>query len=177
MDKSRAFTAPDGLNPVILYVDFDGVLHHENVIWHPTKGPVLHAPPSHRLFQHVDLLTEVIEPYPQLKIVLSTSWVLRHGYLRTANRLPLSLRNRVIGATFHSQMDKHLFRQSPRGMQVWADAIRRRPRDWLAIDDDYLHWPAWCRDKYIRTDEQLGISAPNVLREFRSKLKQAFCFR
>lgn len=56
-------------------------------------------------------------------------------------------------------------------MQVWSDVLRRRPRDWLAVDDDFLHWPAWCRDKYVRTHEQKGLSEPTVLEEFRVKLQ------
>jgi len=67
-------------------------------------------------------------------------------------------------------MDAELFKQAPRGMQVWADVLRRRPNDWLAIDDDYLHWPTWCRHKLVQTHEVLGISAPVVLAELRAKL-------
>lgn len=55
-------TALAGQDEVVLYLDFDGVLHHENVTWHPKKGAVLHAPLPHRLFQHVDLLEEEIAP-------------------------------------------------------------------------------------------------------------------
>jgi hypothetical protein len=29
---------PAGEGALILYLDFDGVLHHENVLWHPRKG-------------------------------------------------------------------------------------------------------------------------------------------
>ena len=38
-----------------------------------------------------------------------------------------------------------------RVMQVWSDVQRRRPRDWLALDDDWQDWPASCLDKYVRT--------------------------
>lgn len=162
---------PVGRGELILYLDFDGVLHHENVLWHPRKGAYLSAPSQYTLFQHVDLLTEVLVPYPQVRIVLSTSWVRQYGYTGTAKRLPSSLHARVIGATFHSKMDKVLFLQASRGMQVWSDVLRRKPRDWLALDDDHVNWPAWCRDKYIRTHEHEGIAAPDVLAEFRRKLE------
>lgn len=171
MDDLRDSTSPAGAGETLLYLDFDGVLHHENVVWHPGKGPVLHAPSPCRLFQHVGLLEAELAPYPRLRIVLSTSWVLYQGFARTARRLPLSLRDRIVGATFHSTMDKLEFRKAPRGMQVWSDVRRRQPRDWLAVDDDFLHWPAWCRDKYVRTHEHQGLSEPAVLEEFRVKLQ------
>lgn len=163
--------APRGRDGLILYLDFDGVLHHENVLWHPRKGAYLSAPPGYALFQHAELLEKLLAPYPQVQIVLSTSWVRQYGCERTAKKLPPGLRSRVIGATFHSSMDEDTFVLDPRGLQVWSDVVRRKPRDWLALDDDDLHWPAWCLDKYIRTHEHEGIGAPEVTAEFQQKLE------
>jgi hypothetical protein len=161
---------PRGRNDLLLYLDFDGVLHHENALWHPRRGVYLKAPQGYVLFQHAGLLEEILAPYPEVKIVLSTSWVRSYGCSKTANRLPPALRKRVIGATFHSQMYEQGFVDMPRGAQVSADVLRRKPRDWLALDDDYKNWPSWCLDKYVRTDEHEGISLPSVADEIRLKL-------
>lgn len=161
---------PKGAGQLILYLDFDGVLHHENVRWHPKKGAYLNAPPRYKLFQHADLLVSLLEPYPDIKIVLSTSWVRTYGCANTAKRLPADLRHRVIGATFHSQMYEQLFVDMPRGMQVWLDVVRRNPRDWFALDDDFLNWPAWCTDNFIQTHEHEGIGDPVVLTKIEKKL-------
>jgi len=155
--------APKGAGELILYLDYDGVLHHENCLWHPRKGPYLKAPSGHVLFQHAPLLAEVLEPYPDWKIVLSTSWVRTYGFYGAGKRLPEALRGRLIGATFHSRMNRHEFVASPRGMQVWGDVVIRQPRHWIALDDDYLHWPKWALDNYVQTDAALGISKPDVL--------------
>lgn len=154
----------------VLYLDFDGVLHPENV--HMTRrGPRLVDAPGHQLFEHVDLLDELLRPYPEVRIVLSTSWTCAYRSLRRAIRcLPLTLRERVVGATWHSSMDTELFRAAPRGMQIWADVLRRQPERWLALDDDWLHWPAWCRDRLVRTDEMLGIAEPALLARVREEL-------
>ena len=161
---------PRGKDELVAYLDFDGVCHHENVWWHPRRGPYIEAGPEFTLFQHIQLLIEVLEPYPDLRIVLSTSWVRRYTYSKAAKRLPALLRERVIGATFHSEMHEESFAAAPRGLQIWSDVLRRQPRDWLALDDDYLHWPAWCRDKLIRTHDVLGISESKVLAELKAKL-------
>lgn len=163
---------PRGRNGLILYLDFDGVLHHENVFWHPRRGAYLSAPPGYALFQHAGLLEKLLAPYPQVQIVLSTSWVRQYGCERTAKKLPPGLRSRVIGATFHSGMDEAAFVSEPRGLQVWSDVLRRKPRDWLALDDDFLDWPSWCLDKYVRTHEHEGLGAPEVTVEFRQKLER-----
>lgn len=163
---------PAGRGGLILYLDYDGVLHHENVLWHPSRGVYLDAPAQYVLFQHVDLLDAWLEPYPDVRLVLSTSWVRTFGFSRAARRLPPRLRARVIGATYHSQMNRQVFAAIPRGMQVWEDVQRRQPRDWLALDDDVEGWPDECRDKHIRTHLHEGLSAPDVSATFKAKLAE-----
>lgn len=154
----------------ILYLDFDGVLHHEACFWHPRRGAYLVAPPNYKLFQHAALLQELLTPYPDVQIVLSTSWVRRYGYSKTAKRLPPALRQRVIGATFHSQMNELKFSALPRGQQVIEDVLRRKPAKWLALDDDPSGWPEDCLSHFVRTDECEGISDPQTLEKLVGKL-------
>ena len=137
-----------GAGELVIYIDYDGVLHHENVLWHPRIGAYLSAPKEYVLFQHTQPLEQMLEPYPEIRIVLSTSWVRRYECTKSAKNLPPSLRERVVRATFHRRMNKEGFAAAPRGMQVWSDVLRRKPRAWLALDDDSLNWPAWCRENY-----------------------------
>lgn len=69
-------------------------------------------------------------------------------------------------------MDRTTFEDAFRGMQVWGDVYRRCPRDWFAIDDDYLQWPAWCRQNLVRTQPEKGINVPETLDEIRLGLKR-----
>ena len=161
-----------GTGGLIIYLDFDGVLHHENVLWHPRIGAYLRAPDGYVLFQHAELLERVLAPYPSVQIVLSTSWVRRYGVTKSAKNLRPSLRARVIAATFHSQMNEEAFSALPRGRQVVNDAGRRKPRRWLALDDDHTDWPAEYLDHFIRTHEHEGISDPAVLAELERKLAE-----
>lgn len=102
-----------------------GVLHHHNVLWPASKGPYLDASSSDRLFGHASLLVELLEPHSAARIVLPTSWVVKYGCHGAARRLPFELRTRVIGATFHSQMNRAEFESAYRDMQVWEDVFRR----------------------------------------------------
>lgn len=181
---SEEFPAPRVRGGSVLYLDFDGVLHSHSVYVSRKKGihfghealengkQIGHI---HRLFEHAELLSSLLDPYPQVRIVLSTTWAQKGGgYAQAKKRLPQQLGDRCIGATFHRGMNLQLFRQASRGMQVYADVCRRRPEQWLAVDDDYQHWPAFTKDFFVRTDENLGISAPHVLRELTGKLAQVF---
>lgn len=162
-----------GTDDHVLYLDFDGVLHHENCLWHPRRGAYLSAPDRYSLFQHSNLLEQMLAPYPQVKVVLSTSWVTRYGLTRTAKRLPPSLQARVIGATFHSRhMNVDDFLHLRRGQQVYDDVLRRQPRDWLALDDDEEGWPVENAEKFVKTHMYEGLSDFLVQREFQQKLRE-----
>jgi len=161
-----------GAGELVLYLDFDGVLHHENVLWHPRVGAYLSAPEGYVLFQHAELLEKMLEPYPQVQIVLSTSWVRRYGCTKSAKNLRPALRSRVVGATFHSRMNQDEFAVVPRGMQVSQDVVRRKPRAWLALDDNVEGWPAEHAARYIQTHMYEGLSDHSVQDEFKQKLRE-----
>ena len=161
-----------GKGELILYLDFDGVLHHENCLWHPKIGAYLSAPDGYVLFQHAELLERLLAPYQQVLIVLSTTWVRRFGCSKTAKNLRPALRSRVIGATYHSNMRGHAFIELPRGLQVCCDVTKRKPRDWVALDDVDEGWPEHARRHFVATHKREGVSDPRVLAEFTEKLER-----
>lgn len=158
-----------GTGELVLYLDYDGVLHHHEVWWHASTGPYLRAPEGYTLFQHSEVLEQLLGPYPQVQIVLSTTWVQRFGRAKAARELRPALRARVIGAC---RVELRGLGDAPRGVNVAADVERRRPRDWLALDDSNRGWPDWCRDRLILTPPEDGLSAPLVQAEFKKKLEE-----
>jgi hypothetical protein len=151
-----------GQGDIVLYLDFDGVLHHEDVWWHPRRGTYIKAP-GHQLFEHVPLLEAALEPFPDVRIVLSTSWVRVLRFSRAVKRLSPELRQRVVGATFHTRMNRQSFEDRPRGVQILDDVRRRQPRHWVALDDDAEGWPESHKEHLVHTNDILGISAPGVI--------------
>lgn len=150
----------------VLYLDFDGVLHSDDVgrDWH--GQPYLRGQGS--LFEYSDRLIVALNPYPELKIVLSTSWVRILGFAHARERLPQELRERVIGATWHSRFenDDQLYAwwiyTSTRYQQIAEDVSRRKPSNWFAIDDDARGWPRHARAHLVQCDSLLGLSEPRV---------------
>lgn len=160
---------PKGQGGVVLYLDFDGVLHHEDVWFHPRRGVYIRTP-GYRLFEHVPLLEAALAPFPEVKIVLSTSWVRYRRFSDSAKRLGPVLREKVIGATYHTRMNRQGFESLPRGIQVLNDVARRRPKSWVALDDDLENWIPEYRDYLIHCDNVLGLSAPGVLDALKTRL-------
>lgn len=151
---------------MILFLDYDGVLHPDEV-YRERGRPVLRV--EGRLFMWSGFLVDALAGYPDVRIVLSTSWARELGFARARRFLPPLLRWRVIGATWHSAMaiDEE-FR--PLGRETWWDqatryeqikrwAHRAAVKDWIAIDDQPEGWAKADIDRLVQTDSSLGLSA------------------
>lgn len=165
---------------MVLFLDFDGVLHPDAA--YLVRGrPVLKA--AGELFMWAPILTELLRPYPELKIVLSTSWVRVLGFGRARDYLPRELRSRVIGGTWHSAMGRHAegshrtdntwFVESSRYEQIARYIARAggRASNWLAIDDDAEGWNEALRERLVKAAGDTGLSLPIVQDELSAKLR------
>lgn len=154
----------------ILYLDYNGVLHDSQVMRNRKRGLYL-AKPEKIFFEWMPILDELLAPYEDLKIVLSTSWVRAVDFNTAKYELSAGLRDRVIGSTFHHpgllQSD---FDTMSRGQQIMEDVKRRQPTAWFALDDDTFGWPAAQRDRLIATDGAVGVSDPAVQEAIRAML-------
>lgn len=128
---------------VILFLDFDGVLH-----------PLSRGLPD---FVLAPLLAPALEAFPETKIVLSTSWRTFHELDALRDLLPPFIAERVIGATplqpcrdpehFDSDWPRWPVRE-----HLCRDWLRDNERDatrWIALDDDRDSFSAsapvvWC---------------------------------
>jgi len=155
----------------VLYLDFDGVLHDDAVYWHPKRGIYMRTP-GRTLFEWMPTLENLLIPYPDVSIVLATSWVRVRSFNFAKKQLSASLQSRVVGATFHHrEMRKDEFAHTPRGVQILRDVRRREPQSWFAIDDDDLYWPSPYKGNLIKTDGSLGISTLEIQHAIRMKLQ------
>lgn len=146
---------------MILFLDFDGVLHSSEVFVF-RRQPVLRAEGT--LFEHAGRLADALTDRPDIKIVLSISWVPRLGFDRAKSYLPPALQARVIGATWHNHAGllKNDWLQLSRYVQVENYVRRHRLTHWLAIDDDDHGWPAMERHHLVLcadADRGIGNSA------------------
>lgn len=156
----------------ICYLDYDAVLHDGNVLRNRTRGMHIRTP-GRTFFEWMPILDDLLAPYPDLKIVLSTTWVRELGFNEAKHELSPALQERVIGATFlHPNIIRAEFDTKPRGVQIREDAERRRPTHWFALDDDAFGWPAKCLDKLIQTSSQAGLSDPAVQQKVRQRLAE-----
>lgn len=146
----------------IYYLDCDGVLHDDGVYLHPQWGMYMRTA-GRMLFEWMLVLEALLQPYVDVKIVLSTSWVHARSFAFAKSLLSTSLQARVVGATFHNRgMRRDEFLQLPRGVQIARDVYRRRPQAWFAIDDDDIGWPDGYRSRLVKTSSAVGLSDPKA---------------
>ncbi|MCX9158033.1 HAD domain-containing protein [Niveibacterium sp. 24ML] len=159
---------------MILFLDFDGVLHPGNVVLRRNR-PHLDAPGE--LFMWTPALVEVLADAPHVQLVLSTSWVRHLGFSRAREALPAALASRVIGATWHTEL---LEGRSKRDMCGWdllsryaqieRYVLRAKLDSWIAVDDDVEGWPDTQSEQLIQTDSDCGLGDPIVIERLRRRL-------
>lgn len=167
---------------IVLYLDFDGVLHHEAVMWHPRRGIYMNLAEAvgRKLFEWADALEAILSEFPLARLVLSSSWCVRPGYGKALKYLAPGLRERFVGGTFHKRAHGadawtlQSFAAMPRWQQIFSDVERRHPSAWLALDDDVVDWPDQFRRNLVACDGETGISSPKVQADLRAKLGIAF---
>lgn len=158
----------------VLYLDFDGVLHSDEV-YQDHRGRVYLRGPG-ELFEHAHVLIDALADHPDVRIVLSTSWVRMKGYGWVLKHLPEDLRPRVIGATWHSMHAKdseelQWWQQASRYRQILRDVQRRQPTRWFAIDDDLEGWPANELTHVLACSPLTGLGDPSAQAELTAKLE------
>lgn len=158
----------------ICYLDYDAVLHDGNVLRNRDRGMYI-TTPGRRFFEWMPLLVDLLAPYPDLKIVLSTTWVRELGFDAAKHELAPELRDRVIGSTFlHPKLVKSDFDRMARGLQILGDVERRQPAQWFALDDDDFGWPPRHRSKLIKTTDESGLNDPAIQQQVRQKLAEMY---
>ena len=119
--------------------------------------------PGHTLFEWMPILEEILAPYPQMAIVLSTSWVRARSFDFAKAQLSPAIQQRVIGATYlRREMNKYVFLGKPRWQQIAEDVGRRKPRTWVALEDDVEGWPNRSLGHLVQTGEATGLADSDV---------------
>jgi hypothetical protein len=156
----------------VLFLDFDGVTHRFGAL--RTRLGIISSAPSVKLFEFAPIVVECLEPYTQLEVVLSTSWVRALGYERAKNALPAVLQERVVGATYHSKFyDAWAWPAIARGIQVLRYVRTHRLTQWVAIDDEIDGFGEQL-SHVVQCDEKLGLGDAATQHLLRVRLAEQF---
>ena len=149
---SAPTTHPSCERPLhVLYLGVSGVLHPSMSIYELLRGRTF-LDDGHELFECVPFLEALLEDWPSIEIVLTSTRPWKHGLPAVLSELGPSLAARVIGFTFDDLTTKARFGEHQRHvteMDYWrlgkariVDMHRHwlRPAHWVAVDDEHYGW-------------------------------------
>jgi len=133
---------------LILFLDYDGVLHPDPC---PERG---------RLFENAQRLAQVLDEFPEVGIVLSTSWRNAHTESELLDPLPETLRARVLGITpkfgeFSAAAARIPYRRHAECEQ-WLLTHEMADSQWWALDDRAYWFAPYC-ENLIECDARSGF--------------------
>ena len=154
----------------VLFLDIDGVLHRG--VARRAGNRVMSSSPDIKLFEYLPVLDDLLSPYPDVEIILSSDWSLVFGTDATRNAMPSSgVRERIVGATSDGCIfDPRVWPVLPRGAQVLDYLARNKLRRWLAVDDRTDGFEAF-RHRLIHCQTEVGLGDPAVVDQFRERLQ------
>ena len=143
----------------VLFLDFDGVLHalgesafDENFKW-------IHNP---NLFQWIPILDRILEPYPDVRIIVSSDW----RCLLDDENLKHVLG--PLGPRFEGVVEGRVF---SRAEEIRSEVKRRKIHHWLAIDDHQTVAQAGrSDDHFVVCNSSKGLSQHSTQEELKRKL-------
>ncbi|QQS40416.1 MAG: hypothetical protein IPM63_13740 [Acidobacteriota bacterium] len=140
--------------PTLIFLDFDGVLRRNTSRLYKLEPDLVRN------------LENAVLPHTDLKVVITSSW--REAYsTRTIGRLfPSEFAERIEGATPIANERSEHYRYTE--ILAYLRRFHQKGANWIAIDDDPLHYPADA--PLILTDPSEGFTSEKA-----KELNDALC--
>jgi hypothetical protein len=141
---------------MILFLDFDGILH---------PRPVIGRPGETNLFSSLHLMEDVLRQVPDVEVVISSSWRTHHSLEEMREYFSEDLRERIVDVTpLPSDVACHpSLADCARHAECVTWLARHRPggTPWLAVDDAREEFAPDCANLLL-IDGTVGLTPDSV---------------
>lgn len=145
---------------MILFLDFDGVLHPDPCYDDRT------------LFCCLPLLESVLRDFPNVQIVISSTWREKRNLNELRSLFSPDVSNRIIGVTPCWKDCPDVFEvvgyQRQAEIEAWLRSSGEPWRNWVAIDDKAFLFKPFLPN-LVKTNSSVGFDE-NIKRELRERL-------
>jgi hypothetical protein len=153
-----------------LYLNFGGVLNVGHGLIDEAGDIALDT--GRRPFEFVPYLVDILAPYSQVQLVLTTSWLQTLGAGRTIALLPDHLRRKVVGTTLGTPPRLGEIKDgTAKTMAIIRHAAKHGLMKWLALDDEAWGVPSGYEQHFLHTDSNTALGAPEVRKHLREWLE------
>ncbi|MFL9889343.1 HAD domain-containing protein [Paraburkholderia sp. RL17-383-BIF-A] len=155
-----------------LYLNFGGVLNVGHGLINEVGDIALDT--GRRPFEFVPYLVDILAPYSQVQLVLTTSWLQSLGAGRTIALLPDHLRRKVVGTTLGTPPRLGEIKDgTAKTMSIMRHAAKHGVAKWLALDDDAWGVPPGFEEHFLHTDSETALGSPEARKQLREWLETA----
>jgi hypothetical protein len=152
---------------MILYLNFDGVLHPDQVFYEKGYMPSL-LTPRHYALEHAELLASALEGFGEVAIVLNTWWTFYLGFDACKDLLPATLAARVSDSTM-----RHIgtYGTMPsRREEAELHIARQRFRPWMILDHNHAQYRRDFQPNLLLLDPCEGLGSRAAQRRIERRL-------
>ncbi|MCC8402014.1 hypothetical protein LJ655_08925 [Paraburkholderia sp. MMS20-SJTN17] len=149
-----------------LFLSFGGVLHIGHGLVDDEGIVTLDS--GHTPLEFAFFLEDIIAPWPQVQIILTTTLLRTLGAEKTIALLPDELRQRVVDTT-RSRMVENI---KSKTLSTIVYSTERRLTNWLAVDDGAWTVPRYA-EHYLCTDSEAALDDSIMRRRLRIWLEHA----
>jgi hypothetical protein len=155
---------------MVLFLNFDGVLHPNAVKFDQSNTPALDAP-GHRLFENSTALAQIAADFIDLRLILNTWWTYRIGLDACIHLLPNVLASRVTGSVVpHAKMCAKL----PHRISLANEAATNSKDLVLILDHADARYPKHLLPTTFLLEPQVGLADSQAVIALRNFVAHAY---
>lgn len=149
---------------MILFLDFDGVLHPEG------EEHILSGGTD---FCFLPRLETLLREFPEVRIVISSSWREQLRYETLLKPFSIDIQARILGATPHSGFGlPRPYRKREGEIVAWLQLHGATDEPWVALDDAYWQFDR-CKEHLVVCGSFAGFD-DNASAQLRARFEGAF---
>jgi hypothetical protein len=152
---------------MIIFLDFDGVLHPA-YDGEPT--------PADEVFCHLPRFESIMRDFPQVEIVVSSMWRYQFTLDVLRARFSPDIAARIIGSTPQTELTEHSYQPARREMEIlnWLGVAGRDGEPWIALDDSAWQFTQH-RDRLVDCTWYIGLNENAKMRLRAELTKELSC--
>jgi HAD domain in Swiss Army Knife RNA repair proteins len=144
-----------------LYLNFGGVVQVGHGL--VDRDGVVSLDSGRQVLEFAPTLVEILNPWPDVQLVLTTDWIRTVGLERTKCLLPVPLRARVLDTILaYRPRLSELLDGSAKTRAILAHSRLHRVLAWLAIDDETFGVPVEYEQHFLRTDPDHALGCASA---------------
>ncbi|MBU9402092.1 hypothetical protein KTE13_20335 [Burkholderia multivorans] len=152
---------------MLVYLNFDGVLHPNHLLYRYGRAPELLSP-GHTVLEYASAFAEALEVCPDATVVLNTWWTYHLPMDACVELLPIPIRRRVSGTTlacaFHGEVLPNRVREAEKHIGMPAT------EELLVVDNSAARYRSDLLPHLLLVDEERGLACQSAMRALKRRL-------